>query len=301
MLKFSNPIDFSKGSCLLFLKQGSVCELFPYANIIQVDTKSKKLCVRKHKRYLSTNNILRWKTILNRLCFSETVLLCSMFCYSNMTLTKLNSISFKGDIIKTRLSGDYLSYEVSCLFNKDKLNFLKIFYGINSEKELIRDILKKMICFSYSLPYNWKRPPWKSRKKGSMQRLDFYYSDKVVIFNLLRDIIVSNKGLLVILLELIKTDIPKLYKKVDSVERRDLEKGVNFVWSSYYREELVVLIFSSLPLSYWSIYSHIIEDINLRKWLVESSCCNLVSSSNRGLLKKEGRSSLLRSDYYEDY
>jgi hypothetical protein len=62
-----------------------------------------------------------------------------------------------------------------------------------------------------------------------------------------------------------------------------------------------VLIFSSLPLSYWSIYSHIIEDINLRKWLVESSCCNLVSSSNRGLLKKEGRSSLLRSDYYEDY
>ena len=43
-----------------------------------------------------------------------------------MTLTKLNSISFKGDIIKTRLSGDYLSYEVSCLFNKDKLNFLKI-------------------------------------------------------------------------------------------------------------------------------------------------------------------------------
>jgi hypothetical protein len=62
-----------------------------------------------------------------------------------------------------------------------------------------------------------------------MQRLDFYYSDKVVIFNLLRDIIVSNKGLLVILLELIKTDIPKLYKKVDSVERRDLEKGVNFV------------------------------------------------------------------------
>lgn len=297
----SNPIDFSSVWCLLFLKKVTrIDNIFVYGNIFQLETKSKKVCMRKHKRYLRTNNILRWKTVLSGLCFLETVLFCSIFCYSNMTLTKLNGISFVFCISKTRLSGEYLCESSVFLFKKDKLKFLKSYYGIESEEELLKNVLSKMICFSDSLPYNWKRPPWKTRKKGSMQRLDLYYSEKVVVFNLIRDLVVSNKGLLGLLLRLIKDYIPSLYScEIVVVERLELEKRRVFVhsfcWSSYYREELVVLIFSSLPLSYWSIYSHLIEDIELRKSLLKSSICSLVSESNGSFISRKGV-----GDYYED-
>ena len=133
-----------------------------------------------------------------------------------------------------------------------------------------------------------------------MQRLDLYYSEKVVVFNLIRDLVVSNKGLLGLLLRLIKDYIPSLYScEIVVVERLELEKRRVFVhsfcWSSYYREELVVLIFSSLPLSYWSIYSHLIEDIELRKSLLKSSICSLVSESNGSFISRKGV-----GDYYED-
>ena len=61
-----------------------------------------------------------------------------------MTLTKLNSIAFlfscssSGDC--TRLSGYYFSYEVTYLFKKDKLKFLKGYHNIVSDKELLKAI-----------------------------------------------------------------------------------------------------------------------------------------------------------------
>ena len=294
----SNPIDFSVLSSLNFLlKVSSRKELLSYvwANVFQVGSKSKKLCMRKHKRYLGTNNILRWKTLHSKLSFFEGVMFCSIFCYSNMTLTKLNSIAFlfscssSGDC--TRLSGYYFSYEVTYLFKKDKLKFLKGYHNIVSDKELLKYLLSRMSGFSDSLPYNWKRPPWKTRKKGSMQRLDFYYSDKVVVFNLIRDMVLKNKSLFMPLLDLIKNYIPTLYCSAPiKVNRCLLEKreNVNFVWNDYYRQELLLHIFSSLPLCYWSIYSHLISDISMRKSLLLSSSSHLVSSSNRALMTMVG-------------
>jgi len=65
-----------------------------------------------------------------------------------------------------------------------------------------------------------------------MQRLDLYYSEKVVVFNLIRDIVVSNKGLLGLLLRLIKDYIPSLYScEIVVVERLELEKRRVFVHS----------------------------------------------------------------------
>ena len=65
-----------------------------------------------------------------------------------------------------------------------------------------------------------------------MQRLDFYYSDKVVVFNLIRDMVLKNKSLFMPLLDLIKNYIPTLYCSPPiKVNRCLLEKreNVNFV------------------------------------------------------------------------
>ena len=65
-----------------------------------------------------------------------------------------------------------------------------------------------------------------------MQRLDFYYSDKVVVFNLIRDMVLKNKSLFMPLLDLIKNYIPTLYcSPAIKVNRCLLEKreNVNFV------------------------------------------------------------------------
>tara|TARA_B100000767_G_C19669477_1_gene494650 strand:+ start:581 stop:802 length:222 start_codon:yes stop_codon:yes gene_type:complete len=48
-----------------------------------------------------------------------------------------------------------------------------------------------------------------------MQRLDFYYSDKVLVFNLIRDIVLENRQLFFPLLDLIKNYIPSLYSDFD--------------------------------------------------------------------------------------
>ena len=319
MCIISNPIDFSKQSCLLFLRKEAfkgTREENPYVwvNILQLPSKSKRLPLLKHKRYLGTNNILRWKTVFNKLGFFEGMMFCSIFSHSNMTLTRFNSVAFlvipysknvKG-LDCTRLSGYYFSYEVTCLFKKDRLKFLKGYYNVKSDRELLKYLLSRMSGFSETLPYNWKRPPWRSRKKGSMQRLDFYYSDKVLVFNLIRDIVLENRQLFFPLLDLIKNYIPSLYSDFDIRARGSINNRLRletkeegsvdlFFWNSYYREELLVFIFSSLPLCYWSIYSHLIKDVNLRKSLVISSTSHWVSSSNRALMKKEGD----RNHYYK--
>jgi len=314
MLILNNPIDFCTQICLLFLKRnfkGTVGEgNYLWVNILQLPIKSKKLSVVKHKRYLVTNNILRWKTVFNKLGFFEGMMFCSIFPHSNMTLTKFNSVAFlvipysnsvKG-LDSTRLSGYYFSYEVTCLFKKDRLRFLKGYYKVKSDKELLKYLLSKMSGFSDTLPYNWKRPPWRSRKKGGMQRLDFFYSDKVLVFNLIKDIVLENRYLFLPLLDLIKNYIPLLYSDIDVRDSRTRrlrlevkEEGNLFFWNSEHREELLLLIFANLPLCYWSIYSHLIKDVSVRKSLVTSSICHLVSSSNRGLMKKEGD----RNHYYK--
>ena len=84
----------------------------------------------------------------------------------------------------------------------------------------------------FTLNVNRLNEAGKTRKKGSMQRLDFYYSDKVVVFNLIRDMVLKNKSLFMPLLDLIKNYIPTLYcSKTIKVNRCLLEKRetVNFV------------------------------------------------------------------------
>ena len=58
-----------------------------------------------------------------------------------------------------------------------------------------------------------------------MQRLDLYYSDKVLSFNTVRDIIVNNKHLLHPFIRLMRDFIPCLYEDRGlKKDRSDLEK-----------------------------------------------------------------------------
>ena len=276
---------------------------FLWSNVFEVGTQSKKLCMRKHKRYLLTNSVLRWKTLFSRLNFYQSMVFCGLFCYSNITVTKMNSLAFMPADYSTRLSGDYFTYEIRSLYKKDKLVYLKSYYTVNSDEEALKQFMIGMRGISDHLPYNWKRPPWRTRRKGSMQRLDFYYSDKVLVFQTVRDVIVMNKHLFVPFLRLIRYFIPSLYKGVsgdDRISRKDrlgLEDGSygGFNWNSNSQQELLCLVFSSLPLCYWSVYSHLIRDEGMRVSLVSSSKHHWVSCSKGALRVNKGD----RNDYYK--
>jgi len=298
MLPLRSPIEFSWRLSWLRLRSETTEETaypFVWCNVFQVGTQSAKLCMRKHKRYLLTNSILRWKTLFNRLNFFESMVFCGLFCYSNVTLTKFNSLAFMGASSSTRLCGDY---EVRSLYKKDKLVYLKSYYSVVSDEEGLKEYLIEMRGISDHLPYNWKRPPWRTRRRGSMQRLDLYYSDKVLSFNTVRDIIVNNKHLLHPFIRLMRDFIPCLYEDRGlKKDRSDLEKVSKVFkgWNVESQQALLCYVFSSLPLSYWSVYSFIIEDSDMRRSLICSSIDHWVSCSKVGLRFTEGD----RNDYYK--
>lgn len=245
----------------------------PLCHVINL---SKKVSKFEHIVYLKTNPFQKWETLNRSLFFSSSILICVLFCYSYISLTKLKTFVFGCRLSggKSHICGVTL-FEDSVWKDLDIINFCINFYGVSS---CINMTLLYMIIYSKDIEvvsdiaYNFKRPPLRTGRIGSIPRLDFYYKGKSSAFNLIISVCIKKPGLIMLL-------IRGLYSSsfiIKSVFRLSLEsnfkhKGHSVLsdWSIEEKERLLYIIFSNTPLNYWSIYSHHIRTPFLRSCLLD--------------------------------
>lgn len=236
---------------------------------------SKKVSKFEHIVYLKTNPFQKWETLNRSLFFSSSILICCLFCYSYISLTKLKTFVFGCRLSggKSHICGATL-FEDSVWKDLDIINFCINFYGVSS---CINLTLLYMIIYSKDIEvvsdiaFNFKRPPFRTGRIGSVPRLDLYYKGKSSAFNLIISVCIKKPDLIMLL-------IRGLYSSsfvLKSVFRLSLEsnfkhKGHSVLsdWSIEEKERLLYIIFSNTPLNYWSIYSHHIRTPFLRSWLL---------------------------------
>jgi len=254
------------------LNKISVVKPLPHKAFIK-----KKLTKMKHRMWLKTNPILKWETSVREQNFRGSILLCALLCYSNASLTKLKTLSFRDRLSggPTKLCGHY-SFEDWTEKSNNISSFCVNFYGVSST---IESTLMYMVLYSgcisvpHHLPHNWKRPPFRTRKPGVIPRLDLFYSGKTGVVNLIRDICIEKPHLIACLIKVFSNKMGTL-KQMDRtlLESNYKHKGVYIIsdWSWSQKENLLYEIFSCVPFVYWGVYTHYIRTSFLRESLFKT-------------------------------
>jgi len=178
-----------------------ICMSKPLLHVVCISKKVSKL---EHIVYLKTNPFQKWETLNRSLFFVSSILICVLFCYCYISLTKLKTFVFG-----CRLSGGknhvcgVTFFEDSVWKDLDIINFCINFYGVSS---CINLTLLHMIIYSSDIEvasdvaYNFKRPPLRTGRIGSIPRLDLFYKGKSSVFNLIISVCIKKPDLIMLLI-----------------------------------------------------------------------------------------------------
>ncbi len=217
----------------------------------------------RHRIWRKTNNFLKWHGVDRKHSFFISLVWCSIFSYSVCSLTRLNTLCFN-----KHLSGGH-SKQCGFYFYGDLVEqksnlelFLMKHYGKESIRDVLRVLIDSEVTVPFAMPYTWKRPAYRTRKKGTTPRIDLFYTGNRARFSLILDLCVLNPCLISTVVKLVSEASSRslLFK-----ERHEWEQGyrhkayyIKNTWSPDQKDELFYLMFKSTPWNYWSVYVYVI-------------------------------------------
>jgi hypothetical protein len=204
----------------------------------------------------------------------------------------------------------------------DRLLYFKIYFNCNDVEKIIKLLLYNWpyLKHDFNIPKRYKVDAWKAHgNKGAPRLIQNYYYNWSDLTNNIIIIAIENKKYVSLILNTIYNEFT-INKKKPYLNRGDLYKHqgtINFnnvfnpndynnmratqdeidkinkkrfyynmyndhYWKRSYQQSLILKIMAQLPIPYWSIYTYMIDDIDVRRYMITGSSQHFASTTHDG-------------------